>query len=127
MPSNVYHVPYSKKTLEFALPATMDVSVAESQPSEPVKDFCAAISDALAQPIGAPPLQALTQAGKKVCIVFTDITRASPDHELVPALLFELEKAGVRDADITLLCGIGMHRPSTSEEKVTKPGPPVVS
>ncbi len=127
MPGSKYHVPYSKTILEFALPATMDVSMAVSQPVSPVKDFRAAIVDALAQPIGTPPLRALAKPGTKVCIVFTDITRASPDHELVPALLLELEKAGVRDADITLLCGIGMHRPSTYEEKVTKLGLAVVN
>jgi len=59
--------------------------------------------------------------------VFTDITRASPDHLLVPALLGELEKAGVRDEDITLLCGIGMHRASTQEEKIAKLGTDVVT
>jgi nickel-dependent lactate racemase len=59
--------------------------------------------------------------------VFTDITRSSPDHLLVPALLRELEKAGIRDEDITLLCGIGMHRPSTQEEKITKLDAKIVS
>lgn len=127
MPGNTYHIPYSKTNLEFALPATMEISMAVSQPSEPVKDFRAAIVEALAHPIGTPPLRALAQAGKKVCIVFTDITRASPDHELVPALLLELEKAGVRDADITLLCGVGMHRATTQAEKVAKLGPAVVN
>jgi nickel-dependent lactate racemase len=58
--------------------------------------------------------------------VFTDITRASPDHLLVPAILDELERAGVRDDDVTLLCGIGLHRPSTAQEKVTKLGQAVV-
>ena len=126
MPNNLYRIPYSKTALEFSLPAAMDVSTAVSQPAEPVKDVGAAIAEALAQPIGAPPLRELAQAGQKVCIVFTDITRASPDHELVPAVLVELEKAGVRDADITLLCGIGMHRPSTYAEKVAKLGEAVV-
>jgi nickel-dependent lactate racemase len=64
--------------------------------------------------------------GDRVCIVFTDITRASPDHLLVPALLEELSDAGVQDADVTLLCGIGMHRPSTHAEKVAKLGAGVV-
>ena len=41
-------------------------------------------------------------------------------------MLRELEQAGVRDEDITLLCGIGMHRPSTPEEKVAKLGQAVV-
>ena len=46
---------------------------------------------------------------------------------LVPALLHELESAGVHDKDITLLCGIGMHRPSTHEEKIAKLGAEVVA
>jgi nickel-dependent lactate racemase len=61
-----------------------------------------------------------------VCIVFTDITRASPDRLLVAPVLAELEEAGVRDKDITLLCGIGLHRPSTEEEKIIKLGRAVV-
>ncbi len=78
-------------------------------------------------PSASPRLVELAGPGTKVCIVFTDITRASPDHLLVPALLQELEQAGVADADITLLCGIGMHRPSTQAEKVTKLGAETVA
>jgi nickel-dependent lactate racemase len=91
-----------------------------------VEDVPAAIAQALGQPINSPPLWELAQAGDTACIVFTDITRASPDDLLVPALLAELEAAGVRDEDVTLLCGIGMHRSSTPEEKVTKLGQAVV-
>jgi nickel-dependent lactate racemase len=68
----------------------------------------------------------LARPGDKVCIVFTDITRASPDYVLVPPVLAELEAAGIHDEDITLLCGIGLHRPSTLEEKVAKLGQTVV-
>jgi nickel-dependent lactate racemase len=122
VPDTIYRVPYSKTSLEFSLPSTMEASVVVSQPTEPVKDVPSAIAAALAKPIGSPALRDLAQAGQTVCIVFTDITRASPDHQLVPALLAELEEAGVREADITLLCGIGMHRPSTREEKIAKLG-----
>jgi nickel-dependent lactate racemase len=38
-----------------------------------------------------------------------------------------LEKAGVQEEHITLLCGTGMHRPSTREEKIAKLGARVVS
>jgi nickel-dependent lactate racemase len=82
--------------------------------------------EALAKPVNSPPLRELAQAGQTVCIVFTDITRASPDQMLVPPILAELEAAGIRDEDITLLCGIGLHRPSTIEEKVAKLGDEVV-
>ena len=122
MSNQTYQIPYSKSTLEFTLPPGMRATVAVSQPAEPLHDVSAAIQDALKHPIGMPPLRKIAKTSDRVCIVFTDITRASPDHQLVPALLRELESAGVRDEDVTLLCGIGMHRPSTDEEKKTKLG-----
>ncbi len=123
----MYRIPYSRTYLEFTLPAGMRATVVESRPVPPLDDPEAAVTEALAHPIGSPPLRELARPGDRVCIVFTDITRASPDHILVPALLRELEAAGVRDEDITLLCGIGMHRPSTPEEKVAKLGAEVVA
>jgi lactate racemase len=127
MQNQTYKIPYGKSSLEFSLPASMRVDMAVSQNAERVQNIPGAIKAALSQPVGAPPLRELAKPGDRVCIVFTDITRASPDHLLVPALLAELEKAGVKDEDITLLCGIGMHRPSTREEKVTKLGAGVVT
>ena len=127
MYDNKYRVPYGKSTLEFTLPATMQATVAVSQPAEPLVDVPRAIHEALTHPIGTKPLRELARPGNRVCIVFTDITRASPDHLLVPALLGELEKAGVRDEDITLLCGIGMHRSSTQDEKIAKLGAQVLA
>src|SRR5450759_3641677 len=111
MQNQNYRIPYSKSFLEFTLPPAMQVTVVLSQPAEPVKDVPGAIRAALAHPIGTKPLRHLARPGSRACIVFTDITRACPDHLLVPALLGELEKAGVRDEDVTLLCGVGMHRP----------------
>jgi nickel-dependent lactate racemase len=122
-----YRVPFGKSTIEFALPSSMQATVAVSQPALPLPDVPRAIREALDQPVGTRPLRELAGRGQRVCIVFTDITRASPDHLLVPALLAELEIAGVRDVDITLLCGIGMHRPSTYEEKIAKLGAGVVA
>jgi len=127
MQSQTYKIPYSHTSLEFRLLPGMQADVAVSQHIEPIHDLPDAIQHALEHPLGTLPLQKLAKPGDQVCIVFTDITRSSPDHLLVPALLKELEKAGVSDEDITLLCGIGMHRPSTSEEKSTKLSADVVS
>jgi nickel-dependent lactate racemase len=122
----LYCIAFNKGEVEFALPAGMFGTLAVSQPVPPVADVATAIAQTLDSPVNSPPLRELARPGHTVCIVFTDITRASPDHLLVPALLAELEAAGVRDQDVTLLCGIGMHRPSTPEEKVTKLGQAVV-
>ncbi len=117
-----FQTPYSKSSITFQLHPGMQGELAVSRPVKPLADATAAIQQALARPVGTPPLAELAGAGDRACIVFTDITRASPDHLLVPALLQELEKAGVRDRNITLLCGIGMHRPSTPDEKRIKLG-----
>jgi lactate racemase len=127
MTGNIYRIPYSKSFLEFNLPTEMEVTVAESRQVDPVAEPVQAIQDALENPIGSARLRELARSGDRVCIVFTDSTRSCPDHLLVPALLAELEAAGVKDENITLLCGTGMHRPSTHEEKITKLGAGIVA
>ncbi|NJD59465.1 MAG: nickel-dependent lactate racemase [Anaerolineae bacterium] len=127
MTDRLYRVPYSKSFLEFSLPAGFHVDVAVSQDKGILADPQAAIQEALDFPVGSPPLIQLAKPGMKACIVFTDTTRASPDHLLVPPILRQLEAAGVHDEDVTLLCGTGMHRPSTPTEKVAKLGAEIVN
>jgi nickel-dependent lactate racemase len=121
-----YQVPYNKSFIEFQLPSGMHADMAVSKKVDHLKDIPQAIREALANPVGSSPLQELAAPGKKACIVFTDSTRACPDHLLVPAILKELELGGVRDEDITLLCGTGMHRKSTLTEKIAKLGDSIV-
>lgn len=120
--SHRYRVAYGDSSVEFAIPPSMRAAVVEAQVAEPLSDVHAAIGQALAHPLGSEPLRALARRGQRACIVFTDVTRSCPDHLLVPALIAELEEAGVRGEDITLLCGTGMHRPSTLDEKCAKLG-----
>jgi lactate racemase len=127
MTGKLYRVPYSKSSLEFRLPPRMHADKAVSRQTEYLKDVPEAIQDALAHPIGTPSLRELAKPVDRVCIVFTDSTRACPDHLLVSALLNELEISGIRDKDVTLLCGTGMHRPSTQAEKIAKLGAEVVA
>ncbi len=79
-----------------------------------LSDERAAVFDALDHPIAAPPLRDWIRPGNRVCIVFTDITRATPNARLIPWLL-EYLSAVPRD-HITLLNGTGTHRPNTREE-----------
>lgn len=58
----------------------------------------------------------------RVAIAFTDSTRSSPDRLLVGGLLREIEAAGVAPGDVTLLCAVGLHRPTTHRERVEKLG-----
>jgi len=122
----MFQVPFDKGELSFDLPPTWRGTVVQSRIAVPSKNVPSAVAEALSHPTNSPPLRELAGPGDRVCIVFTDVTRASPDALLVPPVLAELEAAGVCDEDITLLCGIGLHRPSTLEEKVAKLGQAVV-
>jgi nickel-dependent lactate racemase len=113
--------------VEFSLLPGMRATFVGSKPIPPVKNEQAAIAEALARPVGTPPLSQIARPDTRVCIVFTDVTRACPDDLLVPPLLSELKASQVRDKDITLLCGTGMHRPSTKSEKIAKLGTEIVS
>jgi nickel-dependent lactate racemase len=122
----VFKVPYGKKELEFELLPGMRGTLVHSGSISPLADISAEITKALLEPTNSAPLKEIAKKGDSVCIVFTDITRACPDHLLIPPILRELHKAAVRRQDITLLCGTGLHRPSTYKEKAAKLGTDVV-
>jgi nickel-dependent lactate racemase len=124
--TGMYTVPFDKGELSFDLPPDWRGTLVESRIASPIENVPGAVTEALANPVNSPPLRELARPGDKVCIVFTDITRASPDSLLIPPILAQLGAAGVHDEDITLLCGIGMHRASTPDEKVAKLGQAVV-
>ncbi len=79
------------------------------------------------QVIGEQRLADLARPGMRVTIAFTDATRACPDERLVGDLLGELEQCGIAPDDITLICATGLHRPSTSAERLAKLGAAIVS
>jgi nickel-dependent lactate racemase len=69
---------------------------------------------ALDNPISARPLKEWIRPDSRVCIIFTDITRATPNERLIPWLLEYL--ADVPRAQITLINGLGTHRANTRAE-----------
>jgi len=79
-------------------------------------DEAEAIRSALRLPLNSHPLVDLVTPGQRVVVVHTDITRATPNDRILPVLLRELERAGIQRQDITLLNGLGTHRPQTPVE-----------
>ncbi len=88
-------------------------------------DERAAVIEALSQPIGAPPLRQMIRPTDRVCIIFTDITRATPNHRLIPWLLEHL--AHLPRQNITLLNSTGTHRANTRAELEKMLTPAVVA
>jgi nickel-dependent lactate racemase len=73
-----------------------------------------AVMAALENPIGAKSLRQWIKPTDKVVIAFTDLTRATPNHRLIPWLLDYL-RFHPRE-NITLLNQLGTHRPNTKAE-----------
>lgn len=76
---------------------------------------------ALRDPLGAAPLRELVGPGARVTIAVPDRvkggTHATAHRKVtVPLLLAELDAAGVRPADVTVVCAIGLHRKNTRAE-----------
>ena len=87
----------------------------------PLEDPVEATREALRNPVGSPPLRSLANATSRVVIGFPDRVKGgahatSHRRVVIPLILDELERAGVKDERITLVCGIGLHRKNTMEE-----------
>lgn len=71
---------------------------------------------ALRHPIASVPLKDLAPRGGRVLLLSDDLTRPTPRSRLVPAILDELNEAGVPDTRIDILIALGTHRAMTETE-----------
>ncbi len=105
---------YGKTGLEVELSDALDVTVIEPKFVPGLPDPEAALREALGAPIEAPPLRNVVKADDKVGIIFSDITRPTPNHVVLPTVLKELTH--IPSENITLFNALGTHRPNTDEE-----------
>lgn len=109
----IINLPYGEGRLSVELPDDR-VTLIEPLDQIGLPNEKAATLHALDQPVGAPALHTTIKATDKVCIVFTDITRPTPNERLIPWLLEYL--GHVPRENIVLLNATGSHRPNTAEE-----------
>lgn len=76
------------------------------------------IRRALMEPISSKPLREIVSAGERIAIVTSDITRPMPSKLVLPVLLEELNAAGIKDDDITVVFALGSHRKHTQDEMI---------
>ena len=107
-------LPYGETTITAELPdRTRMLSNVSHAALPPLHDLDAAVRAALAAPLGLPRIGALARPGATVTIAFDDHTTGSfgPIREVaIRAVLDELEAAGVRRRDVTLVCANALHR-----------------
>ena len=109
-------IPYGKTEVCARIPTRNYLGSIEPKDKESVKDPTAEIERALNEPFGTKRLNELAKPGDKVAIVANDHTRSTPSRLIVLPILAELKKARVRDSEITIIVGGGIHRRTSAEE-----------
>ncbi len=105
---------YGKTGLPLTLRDSLNVTIVEPIFVLGLPEPSAQLRAALNHPIAAPPLRAVVRPGERVGVVFSDITRPTPNTLILPPVLEEL--AQVPGAQVTLFNALGTHRPNTEAE-----------
>jgi nickel-dependent lactate racemase len=125
-------LPYGDRAVTARLPAGNLMAVLSPRPVSPCPDPAAEVRRALEEPSGAPLAEAARGARRvarrvprRAVILADDLTRQTPVRVIIPALLEELNAAGLDDGSITVVIALGTHRPMTSDEIEDRFGPEV--
>ena len=116
-----FEVPNGVVSGELKLPDQQVVTVASKNPTM-TQDWETIVEEALSAPIGAPRLRDHDLRGKRVVVITDDWGRPTPAYRVLPAVLREVELAGARTEDITVMTGSGVHLPMNEEDLVRKVG-----
>ena len=113
-----YTFAYGETTVRASLPEEQVLGVLTGKTVPALDDIGQALIHALDHPIDAAPLTEFAQAGCRVAVVISDITRFWMRQDLViPHLIRYLnERCGIPDGDIVIVVATGTHEHGTDEE-----------
>ncbi len=118
---------YNPREVEYPLPDEWNVTVysiaGANRPVMTTKEIKAAIGS----PIGSPSLKEMAAGKKKVVIIFDDLTRGTKTSLIAPAILGELQDAGIKDSQIEFICAGGTHQSWTRVDLAKKLGEDILN
>lgn len=120
-------LPYGKTEICARIPTQNFLGLIEPKEKPVVPDAGVEIERALKEPVGSKRLSEIVKAEHKVAIVVDDATRPAPSNVMVPPILDELNSAGAKDENVTVIFGCGTHRSVSHEEAVRLLGDAVLS
>jgi lactate racemase len=109
-------LPYGKTDVCVRIPARNLLGTIEPADRLGAPDAKTEVERALKEPIGSKRLSEIGKPESKVAIVVDDGTRKSPSEIMLPPVLSELNAAGVKDENVTVIFGCGTHRAVKPEE-----------
>ena len=109
-------LPYGKTDVCVRVPARNLLGSIEPVEKPGAPDQKAEVERALKEPIGTKRLSEIAKPESKVAIVVDDATRKAPSEIMLLPVLAELNAAGVKDENVTVIFGCGTHRAVKDEE-----------
>jgi nickel-dependent lactate racemase len=109
-------LPYGKTDVCVRVPARNLLGSLEPVERQGVPDAKAEVDRALKEPIGSKRLSEIAKPESKVAIVVDDATRKAPSEVMLLPVLADLNAAGVKDENVTVIFGCGTHRAVKPEE-----------
>jgi lactate racemase len=108
---------YGSGYVDVSIPEENCLGVIEKDVPASTKTEEEVILEALANPIGRPPLKEMVKPGQSVAVVVSDVTRLWQRMSIyLPYIVKELNDCGVKDEDIKFIIAVGFHRAMTAEE-----------
>jgi nickel-dependent lactate racemase len=109
-------LPYGKTDVCARVPARNLLGSIEPKEQHGAVEAKAEVERALNEPIGSKRLSEIAKAEHKAAIVVDDATRHTPSGAMLLPVLAELNAAGVKDENVTVIFGCGTHRAVKAEE-----------
>jgi nickel-dependent lactate racemase len=119
-------LPYGKTDVCVRVPARNLLGTIEPKEQQAAADAKAEVERALKEPIGSKRLSEIVKPESKVAIVVDYVTRKAPSEVMLLPVLAELNAAGVKDENVTVIFGCGTHRAVKPEEAATIVGAEVL-
>ncbi len=109
-------LPYGRTEVCVRIPARNLLGSIEPKESNAASDAQLEVERALREPIGGKRLIEIAQPESRVTIVVDDATRPTPSSVMVLPILGELNNAGVKDENVTIVFACGIHRAVKPDE-----------
>jgi len=84
---------------------------------DPEKQVSLMVKQAIEEPLNSATLDELVTAKSRIAIVVDDISRPTPSKDILEVLLEKLKNLSVKNEQIKITIGNGLHRLTTEQEK----------
>ena len=116
MAQSTFELAYGSTEFTFEIEPERVLGVLQPAEAPPSRAPDELVRAALASPVRSKKLSELFQGGESTVIVVPDKTRNAGLPDVLPVLLAELNRLGVRDSDVWLLVATGSHSGHTRDE-----------